>query len=106
MLAAAGFVALLVAMPSGLKGAPIIFATWRAVCRSRQLLLLLLITCLLAAGQLVVIAFVGPLLTQFTGATPHRIAIVFMLFGVMTLVGNVAAAQLVKGRSEEHTSEL
>jgi len=56
-------------MPAGLKGAPVIFATWRAVCRNRQMLLLLLITSLLAAGQLVIIAFVGPLLTEFTGAS-------------------------------------
>jgi predicted MFS family arabinose efflux permease len=106
MLAVAGFVAILVAMPSGLKGAPVIFATWRAVGRSRQLLLLLLITCLLAAGQLVIIAFVGPLLTEFTGATSHGIAIVFMLFGVMTLIGNVAAAQLVKGWGAFKTSAV
>jgi MFS transporter, DHA1 family, inner membrane transport protein len=106
MLAAAGFFALLVAVPSGLKGAPVIFATWRAVCRSRQLLLLLLITSLLAAGQLVVIAFVGPLLTEFTGATSHGIAVVFMLFGVMTLVGNVAAARLVRGWGAFKTSDV
>jgi DHA1 family inner membrane transport protein len=96
ILAVVGFLALLVGLPRGLKGAPVIFATWRAVGRSRQLLLLLLITSLLAAGQLVVIAFVGPLLTELTGATPRGIAVVFLLFGVMTLVGNVCASQLVQ----------
>lgn len=106
MLAAAGFVALLVAMPGGLKGAPVIFATWRAVCHSRQLLLLVLITGLLAAGQLVVIAFVGPLLAEFTGATSHGIAVVFLLFGTMTLVGNIAAAQVVKGWGAFKTSAV
>jgi hypothetical protein len=50
---------------------PVIFATWRAVGGNRHLLLLLSITGLLAAGQLVVIAFVGPLLTEPTGATPR-----------------------------------
>jgi MFS transporter, DHA1 family, inner membrane transport protein len=95
ILAIAGFLALLVGLPKGLKGAPVIFATWRAVGRNRQLLVLLLITSLLAAGQLVVIAFVGPLLTELTGATPRGIAVVFLLFGVMTLIGNVCASQLV-----------
>ncbi|MDB5608321.1 MAG: major facilitator superfamily transporter [Bradyrhizobium sp.] len=96
MLAAVGFLALLVGLPKGLKGTPVIFATWRAVGRNRQLLLLLLITSLLAAGQLVVIAFVGPLLSDLTGATPRGIAIVFLFFGVMTLIGNVCASQVVR----------
>jgi MFS transporter, DHA1 family, inner membrane transport protein len=96
ILAAVASVTVLVALPKGLKGAPVIFATWRAVGRSRQLLLLLLITSLLAAGQLVVIAFVGPLLTELTGATPRGIAAVFLLFGVMTLVGNICASRLVQ----------
>jgi MFS transporter, DHA1 family, inner membrane transport protein len=69
ILAILGFLALLVGLPKGLKGAPVHFATWQAVSRNRHLLLLLLITGLLAAGQLVVIAFVGPLLTELTGAT-------------------------------------
>jgi MFS transporter, DHA1 family, inner membrane transport protein len=96
ILAVLGFVALLAALPKQLKGAPVIFATWLAVGRSRQLLLLLLITTLLAAGQLVVIAFVGPLLTDLTDATPRGIAMVFLLFGVMTLVGNIGASRLVR----------
>lgn len=95
ILAALGFLALLAGLPKQIKGAPVIFATWLAVGRSRQLLLLLLITSLLAAGQLVVIAFVGPLLTELTGATPRGVAVVFLLFGVMTLVGNVCASQIV-----------
>jgi len=95
MLAALGFLALLAGLPGELKGTPVNFATWRAVGRSRQLLLLLSITSLLAAGQLVVIAFVGPLLSGLTGATPRGIALVFLLFGTMTLIGNVGASRLV-----------
>jgi DHA1 family inner membrane transport protein len=95
ILAAVSFLALLIGLPRGLKGAPVIFATWRAVGGNRHLLLLLSITGLLAAGQLVVIAFVGPLLTELTGATPRGIAIVFLFFGVMTLVGNVCASRFV-----------
>jgi MFS transporter, DHA1 family, inner membrane transport protein len=97
ILAILGFLALLVGLPKGLKGAPVHFATWQAVSRNRHLLLLLLITGLLAAGQLVVIAFVGPLLTELTGATPRGIAAVFLLFGAMTPVGNVCASRVVQG---------
>ena len=95
ILAVVGFLTLLVGLPGKLKSRPVIFATWLAVARSRPLRLLLSITCLLAAGQLVVIAFVGPLLSDLTAATPRGIAVVFLLFGVMTLIGNICASQLV-----------
>jgi predicted MFS family arabinose efflux permease len=96
ILAVLAFLALLVGLPKGLKGTPVIFATWRAVGGSHRLVLLLLITTLLATGQYVVIAFAGPLLIQLTNATPERIAIVFALFGVMTLVGNLCASGVVQ----------
>lgn len=96
ILAALGFFALLVGLPKGLKGTPVIFATWLAVGRNRALILLLLITTLLATGQYVVIAFAGPLLIQLTNATPEKIAAVFALFGVMTLVGNLCASRVVQ----------
>jgi len=96
LLATASFLALLVGLPKGLQGKPIIFASWGEVGRSRDLVLLLLITCLIAIGQYVVIAFAGPLLIQLTNATPGRIAAVFALFGVMTLVGNICASRVVQ----------
>jgi predicted MFS family arabinose efflux permease len=83
-------------LPKGLQGKPIIFATWGEVGRNRDLVLLLLITCLIAIGQYVVLAFAGPLLIQLTNATPERIAAVFALFGVMTLVGNICASRVVR----------
>jgi predicted MFS family arabinose efflux permease len=95
-LAALSFLALLAGLPKGLKGTPVVFATWRAVGRSRALMLLLLITTLLAAGQYVVIAFAGPLLIRLTNATPGTIAAVFALFGVMTLLGNLCASRVVR----------
>src|SRR4030081_3541332 len=106
ILAAAGSFTVRVGLQKGLKGAPVIFATWQAVGRNRQLLLLLLITSLLAAGQLVVIAFVGPLLTELTGATPRGSAVVFLLFGVMTLIGNVCASRLVQAWGAFKTSAV
>ncbi len=106
ILASSGFLALLAGLPANLKGSPVIFATWLAVGRSRQLLLLLSITGLLAAGQLAVIAFVGPLLTALTGATPRGIAVVFLLFGVMTLAGNVLASSFVKAWGAFKTSAV
>ena len=106
ILAIVGFAALLIGLPNGVKGLPVNFATWRAVGRNFQLGLLLLITILLAAGQLVVVAFVGPLLSETTGANPREIALVFLLFGVMTLVGNVIASQLVKSWSAFRTSAV
>jgi predicted MFS family arabinose efflux permease len=106
ILAMVAFAALLIGLPNGVRGRPVNFATWRAVGRNVQLILLLLITVLLAAGQLVVVAFVGPLLSETTGANSREIAFVFLLFGVMTLVGNVIASQLVKSWSAFQTSAV
>lgn len=94
-LAALGFVALWAGLPKGLKGTPVVFATWGAVGRNGRLLLLLLISSLLAGGQYIVMAFVGPLLIALTNATSERIAAVFALFGGMTLVGNLCASRVV-----------
>jgi predicted MFS family arabinose efflux permease len=105
-LAALGFVALLFGLPRELKAAPVIFSTWGAVGRSRNLVLLLLITVLLSTGQNVVITFAGPLLIQLTNATPERIAAVFALFGVMTLVGNIYASRVVHGWGPFTTSAV
>jgi predicted MFS family arabinose efflux permease len=105
-LAALGFLALLFGLPKRLKAAPVNFATWGAVGRSPNLVLLLLITVLLSAGQNVVITFAGPLLIQLTNATPERIAAVFALFGVMTLVGNVIASRVVQGWGPFTTSAV
>jgi predicted MFS family arabinose efflux permease len=106
ILAILGFLALVFGLPNGLKGAPVLFATWQAVGRNRHLLLLLVITGLLAAGQLVVIAFVGPLLKELTGATPRGIAAVFLLFGAMTFVGNICASRVVQGWGAFKTSSV
>jgi DHA1 family inner membrane transport protein len=95
-LAVISCVALLAGLPKGLKGALVIFATWRAVGRSRALMLLLLITTLLATGQYIVIAFARPLLIRLTNATPGRIAAVFALFGAMTRAGNLCASRVVR----------
>jgi predicted MFS family arabinose efflux permease len=105
-LAALGCLALLAGLPKGLKGAPVVFATWRAVGRSRALVLLLLITTLLAVGQYVVIACAGPLLIRLTDATPEKIAAVFALFGVMTLVGNLCASRVVQPWGAFRTSAV
>jgi predicted MFS family arabinose efflux permease len=105
-LAALGFLAIQVGLPRGLKVKPVIFATWSAVARSRDLVLLLWITGLLAVGQYVVIAFAGPLLIELTNATPERIAAVFALFGGMTLVGNVCASRVVRSWGPFNTSAV
>jgi predicted MFS family arabinose efflux permease len=95
-LAGLSCLALLAGLPKRLKGAPVIFATWRAVGQSRALVLLLLITTLLAAGQYVVMTFTSPLLIRLTNATPEEIAAVFALFGMMTLAGNFCASHVVQ----------
>lgn len=103
-LAAAGWLAVMFGLRPGLIGTPVVVATWFAVGRNRTLLLLLSITGLLGAGQFVIVAFVGPLLTQLAGATSRQIAVAFALFGVMNVIGNVCAARLVQSWGALKTS--
>lgn len=87
------FVAL--AVPSGLRGAPLSIAHWGRIVHNRRIVLLLTITALWMAGYFTIFAYVGPLLSQLTGAPPGIVAAFFALVGVMGFLGNVTATHLV-----------
>jgi predicted MFS family arabinose efflux permease len=62
---------------------------------SRKIILLLLITILSIAGQLIVFVYLAPLLQKLTGASHEVIGLMFALFGVAGFIGNVIATRLV-----------
>jgi predicted MFS family arabinose efflux permease len=99
--AAIGVLAALVAwlhwarLPTGLIGAPISLASWRALAGNRLILLLLLITALQTSGQFAVITYLGPLLTRLAGAGAREIATFFAIFGAFGFIGNVIATRIV-----------
>lgn len=82
-------------LPRGLKGPPVEFATWVAVTRNRLVLLLLSITALWLGGQFVVFPYVAPLLADMAGASGRVAALFFAIYGVLGVIGNLAATRLV-----------
>lgn len=82
-------------LPRGLFGPPVLFRSWGVVLRSRLLLLIFLVTILSAVGQFLLLTYLGPLLTGLTGAEAGMIAAFFAGFGVMGIVGNLAATRTV-----------
>jgi DHA1 family inner membrane transport protein len=91
-------------LPRGLKGTPVDIKTWTGLANNRMVVLLLLITTLQMSGQFVVFTFMGPLLTQLTGAGPNGIGLAFALYGISGFVGIVIATRIVDGWGPFKTS--
>ena len=84
-----------IGLPAGLRGVPVSLASWVEIGRSRQIVLLLLITVLVLAGTFQVFVFLGPLLTILTGAGPQTIGFTFAAMGAIGLLGNVVTTRVV-----------
>jgi DHA1 family inner membrane transport protein len=82
-------------LPAGLKGAPVSLATWGAVGRNRQIVLLLSITAVVTSGQFAIITYLSPLLFKLTGAGAETTSLFFAIFGVSNFVGSVIATRIV-----------
>ncbi len=82
-------------MPRGIHTAPVQLSTWGTLARTKTVPQLLLLTVLLTSGQFVVFTFIAPLLRIVGGASVSTTALVFALFGVAGVLGNVVATQVV-----------
>jgi predicted MFS family arabinose efflux permease len=94
-LAALGAAAVWSAVPAGLKPQPVDGAMWRAVLTNRGLLSTLAVTALYAAAAFGVFGYFVPAAHAFINASPHEVSLLFGTLGVMSLVGNSAAARLM-----------
>jgi len=92
-LLALWFVAM--AIPRGLRAAPLSLLSWGAVLGSLPLLLMLLVTAASASGQFTVLTYLQPTLKSLFGASPGAIATVLAVFGCAGIIGNVLASRLV-----------
>jgi DHA1 family inner membrane transport protein len=106
LLALASAAALLPTLPRGVRGAPLSLASWAAVARHRQIVLLLATTALLTTGQFAVFTFVAPIAQRLADAGPAVIGMLFATAGVMGLVGNLLASQVVGRLGVVRTSAL
>ncbi len=108
-IAAAGGVAFILLawrLPRGLLGAPVDLKTWAGVGRNRLILALLLVTTLHTCGQFAVFTFLSPLLRGLTGAGADEVGLVFAIYGVCGLIGNMAASRIVDSFGAYRTALL
>ncbi len=86
---------LAVSLPSRLVGPPLSLGSFAGLMRNTRILLLLAITILFLGGQFMVFVYLGPVLTQLTGASHGTIGLIFALYGVMGLAGNIVASRII-----------
>jgi DHA1 family inner membrane transport protein len=82
-------------MPAGLHLPPVQLNTWGTLARNAEIPRLLLLTVLLTSGQFVVFTFLAPLLRLVGGASVTVTALVFALFGIAGVIGNLTATRFV-----------
>jgi DHA1 family inner membrane transport protein len=93
-------------LPGGLIGAPVDLKTWTDLARNPMIGILLLVTTLQMSGQFVVFTFMGPLLTNLTGASADAVGLVFACYGVFGFIGIVIATRIVDSWGAYKTSLL
>jgi len=101
-LAALGAAAVWSAVPAGLKPQPVDRAMWRAVLTNRGLLSTLAVTALYAAAAFGIFGYFVPAAHAFINASPHEVSLLFGTLGVMSLVGNSAAARVMDRAGAEN----
>jgi predicted MFS family arabinose efflux permease len=84
-----------VGLPRGVQGTPVSVSSWIEIVRSRQIVLLLLITVLVISGTFQVFVYIGPLLMALAGASPHTVGFTFAATGAIGFLGNVITTRLV-----------
>ncbi|HEY6382315.1 MAG TPA: MFS transporter, partial [Pseudolabrys sp.] len=106
--ALAGFAAivaalLFVALPKGLKGAPLSPRSFVAIAENKRIMLILLVTLLQTCGQFAVFVYLAPLLSALTGAGAAITGAFFAFYGVVGLIGNVVASSIVTALGTQKT---
>lgn len=82
-------------LPSGLPGSPLDRAAWRAVATNRIILLTLLVTVIQALGQFVAFTYLGAYFKQFGGSLAAAVGLMFALYGMSGIAGNVVGGRAI-----------
>ncbi|MBV9558656.1 MAG: MFS transporter [Pseudolabrys sp.] len=90
-------VLLVFALPRALYGPPLSLHSFAVLAGNRKVVLLLLTTILSLSGHLVVFVYLAPLLQRLAGASHEVTGLMFALFGIAALIGNVIATRIVGG---------
>jgi predicted MFS family arabinose efflux permease len=82
-------------IPRGLMIAPIGRAMWASLFGNRRLMLAVAVTAIQAAAQFTVLSFLVPSFKVLFTASPERISILLIAFGVTGVAGNIIGARMV-----------
>lgn len=99
MLVAAPMAAIAIVMvarlvPRDIPFHPPTFATFGEALRDWRLGLVIAVVAVMGSGQLMVTTYIGPLVAATTGAGSEVLSIMFMVFGVASMLGTMAGGRL------------
>jgi predicted MFS family arabinose efflux permease len=94
-VAIGGLVWLQVSLPPGIYCQPITAACWRRIAGSAALVSMLAMTLLQSLGQLVLLTYIAPVVTDSIGATSTTLALLFAANGIAGVLGNLLGGRLV-----------
>lgn len=80
-------------MPDGVRPARLSLAQWGGVFASPPLMAVVGVTVLSAAGQFTLFSYMAPYYRQVLGASPAQASMLFLVFGVFALLGNLLLAR-------------
>ncbi|MDH6594546.1 DHA1 family inner membrane transport protein [Variovorax sp. TBS-050B] len=92
-LASAGWVWL--TLPTGIRPAALTAAAWSRVLRSPVLMGIVSVTALQGSGQFVLFSYFGPILKRDFGADPGTLSLMWALFGLFGLAGNMLVSRFI-----------
>jgi predicted MFS family arabinose efflux permease len=82
-------------LPSGIRPAALTAEAWLRVLRSPVLMGIVSVTALQGAGQFVLFSYFGPILKQSFGADATTLSVMWALFGVFGLIGNMVVSRYI-----------
>ncbi|WP_295977304.1 MFS transporter [uncultured Variovorax sp.] len=95
VLSVASATSMWITLPSGIRPAALTAASWSRVLRSPVLMGIVSVTALQGAGQFVLFSYFGPILKQSFGADATTLSVMWALFGICGLVGNMVVSRFI-----------
>lgn len=82
-------------IPSGVRPVSLTLAAWRGVFSDRVLMAVVFVTALSGAGQFTLFSYFAPYFKHAVGASTGEITLLFVWFGIFSVVGNTLASRYV-----------
>ena len=106
MLGVGGATALWRTLPAGLRPAALTRADWSRALSSPPLMLCVAVTLLSSAGQFVLFSYLAPYLEWRLQATATQLGLLFLGFGMSSVVGNLLMARYIDRLGPERSVAL